>query len=320
MSVRIVTNDSPVAISGAAVYPRREVSLEELEKAENELRERAKRLYKEIETTYWDLGQCLYEIYDGVPGGYRDLMKGEGSRVARKALFEKWGYQNFGDYCEKEVGIKKRSGESLRYAYFWFEIELSLPREIKEEVKTIGRSKVYLLSGFVTNDDVMTWLQKAKTMNYETLKKAVKAVKAAKAEQNRDDEERDESGGDPDRKAPPAPETTHTVQTSLYEEQWKTYNAAMERAKALSKSEKIGHNLELICQDFLANNDFGKDDAADQKAYIQKMERRMGLKFIAIDPGTGAPVYGADLLWMLVKTKAENSDQESREDAGNGEK
>jgi hypothetical protein len=304
----LIPNDRPRAIDGSVspyASTKRGVSPEELEAAENELRERAKKLYKQIETTYWELGQCLYDVYDGVPGSYRSLMRGDGSRAARRALFDKWGYQNFAEYCEKEIGIKKRSAESLRYAYYWFEIELMLPTEVREDIKALGRSKVYLLSGFVTNDDVMSWLGKAKTMTYEDLKRAIKQAKAIRADKNTDHEERDEfaayDGGDGPTPAP-APERMHTFTTSLYDGQFETVSAALERARQLSGSDKNNHNLELICQDFLTNNDFGK--VADEKKFLAKIERHLGKKLIAIDPRMGTPVYGSDLLWMLVKSKS----------------
>lgn len=299
--LRLVEDDRPRAMNGSSIYQSKEVSTEELERAEADLRKQAKELYAQIETTYWDLGRCLYEVYDGVPGGYRDLIRGKGAAAARNSLFAKWGFENFGDYCEREIGIKKRSGEALRYAYYWFEIHLNIPLELKKEMRTLGRSKVYLLSGFATKEDVMEWVAKAKSFNYEDLKKAVNDAKGLKPAKKDEDNE-----GDQDPGAPPPPETLHNVQAGLYDEQWKTYNAAIDRAKNLSKSEKIGHNLELICQDFLANNGFTKPEE-DANEYLAKMERQLNLKLIALDPLTGVPIFGADLLWMLVKSKAESN-------------
>lgn len=307
----------PRAMDGTvSVVPRKkaaDVSDQDLEKAENDLRTRAKTLYKGIEENYWDLGQCLYDVYDGVPGGYRELLKGNGSRTARRALFEKWGYKSFEEYCEKEVGILRRSATNLRYAYYWFEIKLNLPKELKDQIKSLGRSKVYQLSGFVGMDNIMSWIEKAKEMTHDELAKSIKAAKAAKAERSSDGPEEASDNGDSENedsdgaKVPPAPETTHNLQTSLYEGQWQTWQAAHERAKGLSGSEKIGHNLELICQDFLMNNDFGKTKEFDQKSYIAKIERQLGLKIVAINPRDGKPVYGGDILWMLVQERADAS-------------
>jgi len=315
----------PKAMNGSVVVvPKREVSPEELEKAENELRALAKKLFKDIEQNYWDLGQCLYDVYDGVPGGYRGLVKGDGSRAVRKALFEKWGFKSFADYCEKEVGILKRSAENMRYAYYWFEIKLHLPKELKEKIKILGRSKAYLLAGFVGEDNVLTWLDKAASMTHEELKKAIKAAKSKKGSHNEGDESlsdaaergsRAKSGEDDGPIPAPKPEEQHQFHTSLYKGQWDTVQMAMDRAKGMSHSEKIGHNLEMICIDFLSNNEFGKAKDFDRKQYIAKIERLLGLKLVAIDLKEGKPVYGGDFLWKLVQERVTAEKEGAGEEA-----
>jgi hypothetical protein len=281
-----------------------EVSEKDLEKAENQLRDRAKALRWEIEDNYWELGKCLWEVYDGVPGGYQAMMKGDGAKQAREALFQKWGFKSFEHYAESELGLRKRTAQNIRYAYYWFEVQEQLPEEVLTELKKVGRSRVYILSGFAKKDSVSLWIEKAKNSTFEELKKAITAARALKAGKNVDSEEVDQLSGPDENGGAPAPEQTHTVQTSLYDDQFKIYEAAVARAKGLSKSDKIGHNLVLICQDFLANNEFGDSPKKDVKGFLGKMERMIGLKLIAIDPATGAPKYGKEILWMLIKEKS----------------
>lgn len=301
-----------------------EVDDAKLAEAENELRERARSLVQEIESKYWDLGRVLYEVYDGVPGGYRALMAGRGSMEERQSLFKKWGYSDFGDYCEKEVGLRKRTGENLRYAYWWFSVNEEMSSKAITELVSLGRSKVYLLSGFATRETVLLWIEKARTLTYEQLKTAIKAAKSVIAGAGDDGEERPQSSGDgvdvldlqsgssksggsngagssSDSKPLPKPEEMHSLQTSFYEAQWETVQSALDRAKKISKSEKINHNLDLICQDFLTNNDFSGDTEKDRSAFLGKLERRLGVMLIAIDPNTGKPVHGRDLLWRLIE-------------------
>jgi len=300
-----VVGGREVAEGSVVVDPPREVSEEELTKAENELRDQIRQYVKRIEATYWDLAQGLYDVYDGVPGGYRALVKGQGSRTERKELFKKWGYENFGDYCEKEVGIRKRTAENLRYAYYWFGVKLNLPDEILSLLQSLGRSKVYQLAGFVSEDNVTIWIDKARELTHDELKKAVKQARIASAGKGVDGEESDQSGnlleGPKDKEELPKPEEMHTMQTCLYEGQWKTYQAALERAKSLSGSDKIGHNVELICQDFLTNNDFGKDAKKDRVTFLTKVERMLGVHLVGIDPATGRPFFGYELMEGVLK-------------------
>lgn len=281
---------------------------EEILKAETDLREEARNLVQEIEHKYWDLGRALYDVYDGVPGGYRGLT-GSSSREDRRSLFEKWGYKNFCDYCENEVGIRKRTGENLRFAYYWFAIQQPMPPHVVADLVSIGRSKMYLLSGVATLDSVTLWIEKAKELTFEDLKKAIKTAKAVTSVRNVDTEEKDASGfvgssapvEENAPKQPPKPEEFHQVNVPLADAQFDTWKTAFDRAKKLTNSDKTGHNFELICQDFLANNDFSNTQEKDRTAYLAKMERRLGVLIIAIDPNSGAPIHGRDLLWRMIK-------------------
>lgn len=297
------------------------VSEEDLLKAETQLRNEAKTLVREISHKYWDLGRVLYDVYDGVPGGYRALMSGGGSMRSRTSLFEKWGYKNFGDYCDQEVGIQKRTAENLRYAYFYFAIQQELPEPAVSELITIGRSKVYLLAGLATRDSIGIWVEKAKELTFEELKKVVKAAKAVAAGKNIDTEELDQEQtsmfddsrpsseqkptGNNTAKPLQKPEEWHTVSAQMADSQYETWQTAFKKAQSLSNSEKVGHNLELICQDFLSNNEFGKIKDKDRSAYIAKMERRLGVLVIAIDPNSGKPIHGRDLLHRMMNAKEE---------------
>ena len=248
------------------------------------------------------------------------MKTGQGSKQERKSLFEKWGYKNFGDYCEQEVGIQKRTGENLRYAYYWFMIQQPMPEPVISDLISLGRSKVYLLSGVATRDSITLWIDKAKDLSYEELKKAIKMAKASVAAKNDDAEEVDSIGefeakreeeivnSDSDSKPLPAPDSFTMVHYSLAPEQLETCNMAMERSKRLSNSDKVSHNFELICQDFLSNNSFSDVKEKDRSAYFSKMERRLGVLIIAVDPNSGKPVHGRDLLWRMMSEK--NSDTE----------
>lgn len=296
-----------------------------LEQAELDLRERAKTLGAQIDRSYWELGRTLYEIYDGLPGGFTAVQNNELTKEARRGLYQKWGYTSFEEYCEKEVNLQRRTASSLRYAYWWFEHELKLPTEIKDRLLRLGRSKLYKLAGFVTMDNVISWMDRAAEMTVEELGKAIKTAKGVKAKRTADDNyneaddlfeygNSDAGGGDTEHRAAPAPETMHNVSTSLYDGQFKTWEQALERAKGLTGSDKISHNLEMICLDYLASNDFMNPED-DLKAYLAKQEQILGVKIIAVDPQSGKPKYGGDLLWLMVNARvaAEQADKQAAE-------
>jgi len=288
-----------------------DVSDEELEKAEADLRREARTLVHDIETKYWDLGRVLYDVYDGVPGGYRALLKGKGVAGDRVELFRKWGYSGFGEYCEREVGIQKRTAENLRYAYYWFAINQEMPAEVIDQLISVGRSKVYLLAGVADMNSITLWIDKAKDLTFDELKVAIRTARAVAGSKSVDTDEVDQSGkaeaSKDQGKSLPKPEEMTTFQAGLFEGQKTTCDAAFKRAQGISRSDKKGHNLELICQDFLSNNDFD-DPKKDVAKYISKMERRLGLLIIAIDPQTGKPVHGTDLLWRLMEEKQKGNE------------
>lgn len=320
-TLRVVGNGEKKIVGSDGAKP----SDEELLNAENQLREEARNLVREIDRKYWDLGRVLWDVYDGVPGGYRALMSGEGSKQDRKALFEKWGYKNFGDYCENEVGLRKRTAENLRFAYYYFSIQQQMPENVIEQLVSIGRSKVYLLAGVATQSSIALWLEKAKELTFEELKMAIKTVKAVTASKSDDNEERDQSAptkslssGKPDDdekdegytpKELPKPDEWHTVTGNMVDAQYEVYQAALKRAEGITKSDKVGYNLDFICQDFLANNNFSNVKDKDRGAYFNKMERRMGVLLIAIDPNTGKPIHGRDLLWRLIEESEKESEK-----------
>ena len=284
---------------------------------EEELRGRARTLSKQIETTYWELGKAIYEVWDGCPGGRR---RAAGEPEIRKGLHEKWGYASFEEYCDKEVGLKRRTASHLRYAYYWFEHKLSLPSEVKDRLKKLGRSKLYAMAGHVTEDNIISWIDKAEMMTVEDIKKTIATAKAVESRKSSEDNPHagddlyeyakqdkiaaDNAGGD--FREAPAPEVMKTLHTSLYAGQFETWQNAFDRAKGITGSDKISHNLEMICLDFLGGNDFTTPET-DVGTYLSKIERLLGLKMIAIDPQTGKPVHGQDLLWLLVQARVDST-------------
>ena len=174
-----------------------------------------------------------------------------------------------------------------------------------------------MLAGLATKSSISLWLEKAKELTFEELKKAVQTAKAVGAGKNVDNEEREpqlikagsssagESDGEDEEKYQPKdlpqPDQWHVISGNMVTEQYEVYQAALKRAGDVTGSDKVGYNLDFICQDFLANNNFSNIKEKDRSTYLSKMERRIGLSIIAVDPNTGKPVHGRDLLWRLIE-------------------
>lgn len=82
--------------------------------------------------------------------------------------------------------------------------------------------------------------------------------------------------------------------------QFKTVQAALMRAMALTRSDKLGHNLVMICIDFLATNDFVKPGHPERLArYLSKLEQALPIRIIAVDPTSGDVIFGMQTLARL---------------------
>jgi hypothetical protein len=259
------------------------------------IRRKAKELVRQLDMANIELAEVLYLIWDTPVDG--DSKRG--------ATYTQWGYKSFAEYAEGELGLKRRKAEYLRNIGAKLFTDLAgIDKELKEKLMSLGWTKVRVLTAVLKPRNVADWVAMAEKLSYPELTEAVRKYrekKAADKEKKEQDgavgasnaeasgEEEDENDDDP----LPETEDVKWQHFMLYKEQNNTVEAAIERAKELSGSEKKGHNLEMICTDFLATNDFKKsDDPEMKKRYLAKMEELLGLKLIAIDPKKEDLVYG----------------------------
>lgn len=85
-----------------------------------------------LQDTIFELGKSLIEMRDG-------------------KLYKELGYQNFAEYCENEVGIKRRQ------SYCYISIVENLPEDFVQSTAQIGSQKLYLLSRLdeVTRNEIV---------------------------------------------------------------------------------------------------------------------------------------------------------------------
>ena len=284
----------------------------------SKVRRKAKDLAGKLEFGYMDLAKILY-LVDNTPID-NDPAKGP--------IWKAWGYESFADYAEQELTMHRRKAQRLRQIWFRLEVELAeLPEALRADITALGWSKVRELCRVLTLKNAAEWVTKAKACSYPELERAVTSYRtraleiqaevldarenetlenvdqssshmvASKAQQIRD------AGSDItiplDALAVPEVESLYPEHFNLYKGQKDTLKMALKRASELSGSDKKGHNLDLICTDFLSTNHFLKGGPDEKLRFLAKVENLLGVKLIAIDQDTNSILYGEQALLDL---------------------
>jgi hypothetical protein len=102
--------------------------------------------------------------------------------------------------------------------------------------------------------------------------------------------------------APGEPEQMEFLHFALYPEQYLNVQLALRKSGEMTGSDKKSHNLDMICTDFLANNDIVPSNMAENRMrFMRRMEQVFGIKIIALDLVNDEVVYGAGLVAKLTK-------------------
>lgn len=279
------------------------------------LRKRAKELAKQLDTGYVELSDLLYKVWDPPATG-----------AGSKPLYQRWGHNSFAEYAEHELSLHRRKAERLRRIGYMLNVDLAgMDKILKSKLVGVGWSKLRELTRVLTLKNAAEWIEVADRVSYPVLmeeiakylqkkaekdekKAARKAVNASTPSSTPDDEASEDEKEDEDEEddpiLPPS-EKYRLTNFLLFEEQYEIVRGALERAAELSQSSKKGHNLTMICTDFLATNDFkaGSDPKAVSR-YLAKIEQLFGLKLIAVNPKSGDVMYGLQTLARAAKEVA----------------
>lgn len=286
------------------------------------VRTRAKEVVESIETNYMELAEILFNVWDAPQDGDR----------SNPPVFTTWGYKSFRDYAEQELGLHYKKAERLRLIFYRIEIEMAgLDPKIKKRLLNLGWSKVRELCrpDVLTVGNAMRWVERAENMNYQTVEAAVRAAldRKEQAEINKIIEAK----GDPiaksnklaadktpeelaeeeaEAEAAPAtkerdwdnPEHFTSKTFTFTADSLETVKQALARAGELTNSKSGGHNLSLICLDFLSTNDFAKASEEQRLRYVAKLEKLLGYKFVIVDPHTKEVLFGLSTLEKVAKS------------------
>lgn len=261
----------------------------------DKLRTRAKELARDLEHGYMEMAKILYQVYDTpVDGSPKNL-----------PLYSKWGFASFADYAEKELGLQAKKAGSLRRIWYRLEVELAgIPVELKDRIIRMGWTKVRELIRILTLRNADEWVGLAERSSYPELcvsiNRYIDEVENAKklAEEKGEDVEALNA-------ELPQVEKLYPTTFAFYEGQKKNVELALARCAELSKSSVKSNNLDLICTEFLATNNFSHIDDLQKVRYLAKFEMLFGLKLVVVDPETNQVIYGIEALERLAKGAVE---------------
>lgn len=280
------------------------------------LRKETQTLAKEYETGYMRLAEKLWLVFDTPRDGDRK----------QAAIFTTWGYgpNEFNKYVEIELGLHAKKAQRL--ISIWKAVQsLNLDDETQGRLVKLGSSKVRELIRVMTSRNAESWIGKAEDMSYPKLcaqiqkyiadKETANATREAEAAYNGSPGStptpKDEDADDQDEEKDVVTDRKHIegldvsvkrVSFDLYGDQIETYNLAIQRSMELSNSDKVGHNVSLVCLDFLATNDFKFANEEQRLRFLAKFEKLMGYKLVIIDPEAGEVVYGLKSLEKLARS------------------
>jgi hypothetical protein len=168
-------------------------------------------------------------------------------------------------------------------------------------------TKLRHLVGVATADNAVEWIAAAESLSRDELTKKAKAERTTKSTVS--------AASSPE--APEAPVEIFVRRPFVLADtpdhdpgtQASTVGAALQRASQLSGSPKDGHNLTLICTDFLATNDFLTASGETKLRYLAKIEQLLGLRLIVVNPDCSEVLHGMDTLEKLSRAGDQSTTQ-----------
>ena len=249
-------------------------------KAFADLRKRVQNAKSQIDLTRWELSEALYKI-------------------CKEKMHIHWGYTDWKSYVKAEVGINDRTTQYYMAIYQYFQLDFDqnkpLPapkkKEIVQTIKGIHWTKSKCLIDLCdtdknTEDKIWAWIDKAKTLSGAELEaETKKALHKSKGKKD----------------SKPA-EPMKTVSFKLAPDQLEAVDTAIQEASERAGSQKKGHLISLICQDYVATTMAQTVKGGNKKyTYFNRLASMMGVHMICVDKESGEIVHGAKVYDQLVK-------------------
>jgi hypothetical protein len=194
-----------------------------------------------IDESYQKLAQLLHETYDN---GY----------------YIRWGFENFKEYCEDELGVQYRKA---RYLVSIAEVLKDLG-VVWEEVEGIGWTKMRTLIPMLKEQGVGDWLELAKQYSVKELETLVKDSKAGF--------DIDATGGD----------KIVTMTFKMTPESSEIVNEALDTAKKIAETNDNVLALEQMSYDYVMGQ--GADpEKMTLESLVSFAERNYGVEIQVVD-------------------------------------
>ena len=192
-----------------------EENAEELAESRSEfVLERIQRVRAEISDRFLELGMLLEETH-------------------RERYWVDRNFNSFEEFCEGTVQVKHRTALYLISIYQHFMQNLDIPRPLLAEV---GWTKLKELVGVTDDENVNEWLSYAKDHKTSEVVKRVKETRRS---------EEPNSGNAP-------VEEYVNFNCGVFAPELEIINRALEICQRETSSDRKGHNMSLICADYIA--------------------------------------------------------------------
>ena len=235
-----------------------------------------------------DLRVKVLEARDQVVESRWDLA-GHLFKVKDETVYIHWGYKSFEEYLMVEVKLTERTGDWLIEMYDVFANQLKIDEDTKKKIKQLGWTKAKSLSRLkkkkvLNKNNISKWISIADKSSAMELDNQIRAAIQKKTGEGEEVE----------------PMKNKTFR--LAPEQMEIVDNAIEMASKVLESEKPGHCISMVCQDFVATNMFQKrKDRSNMDHYLNKIAAILGVRLIAMDIESKKIVHNSKLFEKLAK-------------------
>lgn len=231
--------------------------------------------------------------------------------VYQRSLFTRWGFKNFQEYVEADLGFKYRKANYLVNIWSWYTENVHREDIMDAIWNEVGWSKAKELVGVINDENADHWLARARELNAVQL--AEEARKYLKLQAGDGDGDSSSGGGD----------EFKTMSFKLTTDQKANVEEAVELASKMSGSEKKGHNVDLISTNFIANN--ADSLARDALDFLSTIEKQYGISLLAVRLSDKTVIHGREVFEAIREdirkeiTEAKPTTEEAPGEAGSDE-